>query len=48
MNEDLREGGNQVTVRVSSSLNNRLPARSYYRQIPHHRAAGWAGTDADH
>ena len=32
--EDLRAGDNTVTVRVSSSLNNRLLARGYYDQVP--------------
>jgi hypothetical protein len=31
---DLRAGDNTVTVRVSSSLNNRLLARRYYDQVP--------------
>ncbi len=32
--EDLRPGDNAVTIRVSSSLNNRLLARGYYDQVP--------------
>ena len=32
--EDLREGDNTVTIRVSSSLNNRLLARGYYDHVP--------------
>ena len=32
--EDLHAGDNTVTIRVSSSLNNRLLARGYYKQIP--------------
>ena len=32
--EDLRVGENTVTVRVSSSLNNRLLARGYYDTVP--------------
>ncbi len=32
--DDLRAGDNQVTVRVSSSLNNRLLARGYYDTVP--------------
>jgi hypothetical protein len=32
--EDLRAGDNEVTVRVASSLNNRLLARGYYDRIP--------------
>ena len=32
--EDLRPGDNTITVRVSSSLNNRLLARGYYDQVP--------------
>jgi hypothetical protein len=32
--EDLRAGDNSVTVRVASSLNNRLLARGYYEQVP--------------
>ena len=32
--EDLRAGSNAVTIRVSSSLNNRLLARGYYDQVP--------------
>ena len=32
--EDLRAGDNTVTIRVSSSLNNRLLARGYYEQVP--------------
>jgi hypothetical protein len=31
--DDLRFGDNTVTVRVSSSLNNRLLARGYYGQV---------------
>ncbi|MBW9092605.1 hypothetical protein JNB62_02785 [Microbacterium jejuense] len=31
---DLRAGGNDVVVRVSSSLNNRLRARGYYERVP--------------
>jgi len=31
---DLRAGDNVVTVRVSSSLNNRLRARGYYERVP--------------
>ncbi|MFG1964844.1 glycosyl hydrolase [Nonomuraea sp. NPDC049028] len=43
---DLRPGENTVTVRVSSSLNNRLLARGYYDSIPDIAAqlAGGAGT----
>ena len=33
VSEDLRAGDNAVTVRVSSSLNNRLLARGYYEQV---------------
>jgi hypothetical protein len=32
--EDLRAGDNRLTVRVASSLNNRLLARGYYEQVP--------------
>lgn len=32
--EDLHAGDNTVTVRVSSSLNNRLLARGYYERVP--------------
>jgi hypothetical protein len=32
--EDLRAGDNAVTIRVSSSLNNRLLARGYYDNVP--------------
>ncbi len=32
--EDLRSGANTVTVRVASSLNNRLLARGYYEEVP--------------
>lgn len=32
--EDLRAGDNEVTVRVASSLNNRLLARGYYDRVP--------------
>ncbi|MFL6027446.1 MAG: hypothetical protein ACJ72K_10950, partial [Friedmanniella sp.] len=32
--DDLRAGENVVTVRVASSLNNRLLARGYYTQVP--------------
>jgi len=32
--EDLRAGDNTLTIRVSSSLNNRLLARGYYEQVP--------------
>jgi hypothetical protein len=32
--EDLRAGDNTLTVRVSSSLNNRLLARGYYDHVP--------------
>ena len=32
--DDLRAGSNTVTVRVSSSLNNRLLARGYYDKVP--------------
>jgi hypothetical protein len=32
--EDLRAGENSMTIRVSSSLNNRLLARGYYDQVP--------------
>ena len=32
--EDLRAGENTVTIRVSSSLNNRLLARGYYDTVP--------------
>ena len=31
--EDLRLGENTITVRVSSSLNNRLLARGYYDRV---------------
>jgi len=31
---DLREGANEVVVRVASSLNNRLLARGYYDRVP--------------
>ena len=31
---DLRAGDNTVTIRVSSSLNNRLLARGYYERVP--------------
>jgi hypothetical protein len=31
---DLRPGDNTVTVRVASSLNNRLRARGYYERVP--------------
>ena len=31
--EDLRSGDNTVTIRVASSLNNRLLARGYYEQV---------------
>src|SRR4029453_17826977 len=32
--KDLRAGDNAVTIRVSSSLNNRLLARGYYDKVP--------------
>jgi hypothetical protein len=32
--EDLRAGDNTATIRVSSSLNNRLLARGYYDSVP--------------
>jgi len=32
--DDLRAGDNTITVRVSSSLNNRLLARGYYDKVP--------------
>ena len=32
--EDLRPGDNTVTIRVASSLNNRLLARRYYERVP--------------
>jgi hypothetical protein len=32
--QDLRAGDNTVTIRVSSSLNNRLLARGYYERVP--------------
>ena len=32
--EDLRPGDNPVTIRVASSLNNRLLARGYYENVP--------------
>lgn len=32
--DDLRAGANTLTVRVSSSLNNRLLARGYYEKVP--------------
>ena len=32
--EDLRPGDHPVTIRVSSSLNNRLLARGYYDRVP--------------
>ena len=32
--DDLRAGDNTVTVRVASSLNNRLLARGYYDTVP--------------
>jgi hypothetical protein len=32
--EDLQAGDNMVTVRVASSLNNRLLARGYYQRVP--------------
>jgi hypothetical protein len=32
--EDLRAGDNTVTIRVASSLNNRLLARGYYERVP--------------
>src|SRR6185503_18895843 len=32
--DDLRPGDNTITVRVSSSLNNRLLARGYYDKVP--------------
>lgn len=32
--QDLRRGDNALTVRVSSSLNNRLLARGYYEHVP--------------
>jgi hypothetical protein len=31
---DLREGANEIVVRTSSSLNNRLLARGYYERVP--------------
>jgi hypothetical protein len=34
LTDDLRTGTNTVTVRVSSSLNNRLLARGYYEKVP--------------
>jgi hypothetical protein len=40
--EDLRSGDNTVTIRVSSSLNNRLLARGYYERVPD-ITAKWAG-----
>lgn len=33
VSDDLRAGANNLTVRVSSSLNNRLLARSYYDKV---------------
>jgi hypothetical protein len=32
--EDLHAGDNTVTVRVASSLNNRVLARGYYERVP--------------
>jgi hypothetical protein len=32
--EDLHAGDNTVTVRVASSLNNRVLARGYYQRVP--------------
>ena len=48
--EDLRPGDNTVTVRVASSLNNRLLARGYYEQRARHRheMAGMEPADANH
>jgi alpha-L-rhamnosidase len=34
LTEDLHAGDNTVTVRVASSLNNRLLARGYYQRVP--------------
>jgi hypothetical protein len=34
LTDDLRAGDNTVTVRVASSLNNRLLARGYYERVP--------------
>jgi hypothetical protein len=34
VSSDLRAGDNAVTVRVASSLNNRLRARGYYERVP--------------
>lgn len=34
VSEDLRAGDNTVTIRVASSLNNRLLARGYYETVP--------------
>ncbi len=41
---DLRPGDNQVTVRVASSLNNRLLTRGYYEQVPDINTQ-WAGSE---
>ena len=42
--EDLRPGDNTVTVRVASSLNNRLLARGYYEQVPD-IVTEWGGSE---
>ena len=43
--EDLRAGDNSVTIRVSSSLNNRLLARGYYDRVPD-TVMKWHGMDS--
>ena len=42
---DIRPGENSVTVRVSSSLNNRLLARGYYERVPDIVARDLGGED---
>ncbi len=45
--DDVRAGRNEVTVRVSSSLNNRLIARGYYETFPD-IAMSFIGREATH
>jgi hypothetical protein len=40
----VRPGDNAVTVRVASSLNNRLLARGYYKQVPD-IVTSWGGIE---
>ena len=40
----MRPGDNTVTVRLASSLNNRLLARGYYKQVPD-IVTSWGGIE---